>query len=143
MSTLEKAIEIAARAHAGQLDKAGQPYILHPLRIMFAVQGSNERMAAMLHDVLEDTDVTLEELQAAGFSATVLDAVLALTKAPGESRMSAASRAVQNPVAHRVKLADVADNMNLNRIAQPSERDIARLKEYEQVQAFLLAHKLA
>ena len=67
MSTLERAIEIAAKNHAGQLDKGGQPYVLHPLRLMLAVQGSHERMAAVLHDVVEDTSVTLEDLAAEGF----------------------------------------------------------------------------
>ena len=90
MSTLEKAIEIAARAHTGQVDKAGAPYILHPLRLMMAVRRPNERMAAVLHDVVEDTDVTLDDLRAAQFQEEVLDAVDALTKRKGESRIDAA-----------------------------------------------------
>src|SRR5688500_13123104 len=99
MPTLERAIEIAARAHAGQVDKGGQPYILHPLRMMLAVSGTHERMAAVLHDVPEDTSVTLEALKASGFPAEVTDAVCALTKRPGETRIEAARRAAQNPIA--------------------------------------------
>ena len=139
MSTLEKAIEIAARAHTGQLDKAGAPYILHPLRLMLAVRRPSERIAAVLHDVVEDTDVTLDDLRAAEFHAEVLEAVDALTKRTGESRLDAARRAVRNPIARAVKLADVADNMDLKRIGSPSEKDFARLKEYEQVRALLEA----
>lgn len=138
MSTLERAISIAAEAHAGQLDKAGQPYILHPLRVMLRVSTEEERIAAVLHDVVEDTSVTLEQLANEGFSNSVLSAVLALTKLPGENRIEAASRAAVNPLARTVKLADNAENMDLSRISAPSEKDLARLKEYESVRALLL-----
>jgi GTP diphosphokinase / guanosine-3',5'-bis(diphosphate) 3'-diphosphatase len=139
MSTIERAIEIAARAHAGQTDKGGAPYIFHPLRLMLAVSGAHERMAAVLHDVVEDTPVTFEDLQREGFPAAVVDAVRALTKLPGETRLLAAQRAAANPVARAVKLADVTDNMDLRRLPAPTEKDLARLKEYEQVRALLLA----
>jgi len=140
MSTLERAIEIAVRAHMGQKDKAGQPYILHPLRVMFAVQSLQERMAAVLHDVVEDTSVTLDELRSEGFPAEVLEAIAALTKTAGEARLAAARRAADNPIARAVKLADIADNMDLTRISSPTEADYARLKVYEQVRALLLSH---
>ena len=139
MSTIEKAIEIAARAHAGQVDKAGAPYIFHPLRLMLAVNGEYERMAAVLHDVVEDTPLTFDDLAREGFPALVIDAVRALTKHQGESRIDAAHRAAANPLARRVKLADVGDNMDLSRIASPTEKDHIRLREYEQVLAILLA----
>ena len=139
MATLERAIEIAARFHSGQVDKAGQPYVLHPLRLMLAVRTPQERMAAVLHDVVEDTDMTLSDLAREGFSQDVIAAVQALTKLPGESRIEAAHRAAANPIARVVKLADVTDNMDLSRITDPSERDFARLKEYEQVRLVLLA----
>jgi len=133
MATIERAIEIAASAHAGQVDKAGSPYVFHPLRVMFAVGTPHERMAAVLHDVVEYSDLTLEDLRKEGFPAEVVDAVDALTKRPGESRIQAAQRAARDPVALRVKMADVSDNMNLTRIANPTEKDFARLREYEQV----------
>jgi GTP diphosphokinase / guanosine-3',5'-bis(diphosphate) 3'-diphosphatase len=138
MSTLERAIEIAAAAHAGQVDKAGQPYILHPIRVMLRVSKEHERMAAILHDVVEDTTVTLEQLAGEGFPAPVLSAIEALTKQTGESRLQAAARAAANPIARVVKLADNAENMDLSRLPDPTERDLARLKEYEQVRALLL-----
>jgi (p)ppGpp synthase/HD superfamily hydrolase len=140
MSTLERAIEIAVKAHAGQIDKAGEPYILHPLRLMFAVNGVYTRMAAVLHDVVEDTSVTIDNLKAEGFPAEVIEAVQALTKQKGESRIEAAKRASGNSISRAVKLADVTDNMDITRISQPTEKDYLRLKEYEKVRALLLSH---
>jgi GTP diphosphokinase / guanosine-3',5'-bis(diphosphate) 3'-diphosphatase len=139
MSTLERALEIAAAAHAGQQDKAGQPYILHPIRVMLTVKKtSDERIAAVLHDTVEDATITFEDLVDAGFSNDVVDAVQALTKTAGESRMDAAKRAVQNSIARQVKLADVADNMDLNRIPNPTTKDFARLEEYKRVRQLLI-----
>jgi|SRR5580765_1996249 len=139
MSTLERAIEIAARAHAGQVDKAGSPYILHPIRLMLVVKTPHERMAAVLHDVVEDTEVTLEDLRAEGFPDEVVIAIDALTKRTGETRLDAAARAAKNKVAIRVKLADVSDNMDMSRIPDPTEKDFVRLREYEQVKQLLLS----
>jgi guanosine-3',5'-bis(diphosphate) 3'-pyrophosphohydrolase len=141
MATLERAIEIAASAHAGQVDKAGESYILHPLRVMLRVTSSEERMAAVLHDVVEDTSVTLQGLVAEGFSSDVISAIEALTKRPGESRMQAAERAAANAIARQVKLADNAENMDLSRISNPTERDYARLEEYKAVRELLLKNR--
>lgn len=138
MATLERAIAIAATAHAGQRDKAGQPYILHPIRVMLRVNSDDERMAAVLHDVIEDTSITLAQLSAEGFPAAVVEAVEALTKRPGESRLAAAGRAAIHPIARAVKLADNAENMDLSRIPHPSERDLARMEEYRAVRTLLL-----
>jgi (p)ppGpp synthase/HD superfamily hydrolase len=139
MSTLDRALQIAAAAHVGQLDKAGQPYILHPLRVMLRVQGEHERIAAVLHDVIEDSAVTLAQLVAEGFPPVVIDAVQALTKLPGESRREAAARAAGNTIALTVKLADNSENMDISRIAQPTAKDMARLEEYKIVRTLLLA----
>jgi GTP diphosphokinase / guanosine-3',5'-bis(diphosphate) 3'-diphosphatase len=139
MSTIERAIQIAAIAHAGQVDKAGQPYILHPLRVMLRLEGTDERIAAVLHDVVEDTEVPLDALRQAGFSQAIIDAVEALTKRPGESRLDAAARAAINRIARAVKLADNAENMDLSRIANPTEKDFARIEEYKAVRALLIA----
>ena len=138
MSTIERAIEIAARSHAGQIDKAGAPYVFHPLRLMMAVTTPDQKMAAVLHDIVEDTEVTFDELRAEGFSIDVVEAVMALTKKGGEARLDAAKRAAQNPIALVVKLADVTDNMNLSRIANPTEKDFARIKEYALVKELLV-----
>ena len=138
MSTIEKAIEIAAREHAGATDKAGAPYLYHPLRLMFAVSSIDEKIAAVLHDVVEDTPITLIDLKNEGFSDTIIDAIDSLTKRKGETRLQAAQRAASNPISRVVKLADVADNMDLSRISDPTERDFARLKEYVEVKKLLI-----
>ncbi len=138
MATLERAIAIAAAAHAGQVDKAGQPYILHPLRVMLRVASEHERIAAVLHDVVEDTPVSLQMLMEEGFATEVIAAVEALTKRPGETRLQAAQRAAADPVARVVKLSDNAKNMDLSRIANPTDRDYARLEEYKLVREMLL-----
>ena len=139
MPTIERAIEIAANAHAGQRDKAGQPYIFHPLRVMFRVNGEHEQMAAVLHEVVEDTAITIDDLAREGFPSEVLRAIAALTKLPGETRLEAAARAAADPIARKVKLADNAENMDLSRIPNPTEKDYARCREYEEVRALLLA----
>lgn len=138
MSTLERAIALAAAAHAGQVDKGGVPYILHPLRVMLRLQSSDEQIAGVLHDVIEDTSVTTEQLRQEGFSVTVLEALDALTKREGESRLDAARRAARHPVARAVKLADNAENSDISRIPNPTDRDLARLEEYRQVRELLL-----
>lgn len=104
---------------------------------MLSVKTPHQQMAAVLHDVVEDTPVTLEDLKAQGFPQEVLEAVEALTKKQGETRLEAARRAAQNPIARVVKLTDVADNLDLGRISNPSEKDYARLKEYAQVKELL------
>jgi (p)ppGpp synthase/HD superfamily hydrolase len=131
---IEQAIAIAVKAHAGQTDKAGQPYILHPLRVMLRVQTPEERIAAVLHDVVEDCGVTLDELRAAGFPEAALEAVEILTHAPQvseEEYFDAIRRAAAHPIARRVKRADLEDNLDIRRIAVLTERDLARLNKYK------------
>jgi len=106
VTTLERAIAIAARAHEGQVDKAGVPYILHPLRMMLSVDTPEARMAAVLHDVVEDTPVTLEQLRAEGFPDSVIEAVRTLTKRDGEDYDAFIRRVGPNPIARQVKPAD-------------------------------------
>ena len=131
MSTLERAIAIAAKVHEGKVDKAGAPYILHPLRVMLKMATSEERMAAVLHDVVEDSDTTLDDLRNEGFSDAVVDAVDAVTIRTGESYDDFVRRAALNPIGRRVKLADLEDNSDLSRIAHPMEEDYERLAKYE------------
>ena len=135
--TLEAALQLAAQAHSGQQDKAGKPYILHPIRVMLSVETTDEQIAAILHDTVEDTDVTYEQLSEAGFSAEIVSAVRALTKLDGESRVEAARRAVEHPIARQVKLADIKDNMDMSRIPDPTDKDFARLDEYKLVKEIL------
>jgi (p)ppGpp synthase/HD superfamily hydrolase len=85
MATIEQALQIAAKAHEGQRDKEGQPYVLHPLRVMMTVEGEGAQIVAVLHDVVEDTSVTLDDLRQAGFSEGVLAAVECVTRLGGRS----------------------------------------------------------
>lgn len=141
MSTLEKAIAIAANAHAGQLDKGGAPYILHCLRVMMAVEGRDEQIVAVLHDALEDTDVTVSDLYFEGFSDLHIEALHSVTKNEGETRLEAAHRAAKNRIGRVVKLADNKDNSDIGRIPNPTAADVARLAEYARVREILLAFK--
>ena len=139
MPTFEDALALAAQAHTGQYDLAGAPYICHPMRVALAQTDERARIVAILHDVVEDTALGYDDLAQAGFDAEIIAAVEALTKRPGEKRIEAAVRAKAHPLALQVKLADVADNMNLARISNPQAEDYARLREYEQVLAYLRA----
>lgn len=132
MADLEDAIALAVAAHRGQRDKSGAPYVLHPLRMMLRVETEEERMAAVLHDVVEDTPHTFDDLRAQGFPESVVAAVEHLTKREGESYDEFVARAAANPIAARVKLADLEDNMDVRRLASVSEKDRARLARYVQ-----------
>ena len=115
MSTLEHAIALAAKAHEGQTDKAGEPYILHPLRMMLKLKMSEERISAVLHDVVEDCGWALERLRAEGFSEVVVGAIDAVTKRPGESYEDFVHRAAAHPIGRRVKIADLEDQLDAAR----------------------------
>lgn len=114
---LEDVHEIARRCHEGQVDRAGRPYIEHPERVSALVPSNVEKMAALLHDVLEDTDMTAEELLRLCVAPEVVTAVEALTKREGESYEDFVRRAATNPIARAVKLADLADNSDEKRLA--------------------------
>ena len=138
MATIEKALQIAARAHEGQKDKEGLPYILHPLRAMMRVEGEEAQIAAIFHDVIEDTSVTADDLRQAGFSETVVNAVLCLTHRKEEPYADYVVRCKGNAIARRVKLADLGDNSGLSRtILRPDRIEPA----IERVRKYLLAYK--
>jgi (p)ppGpp synthase/HD superfamily hydrolase len=131
MSTLERAIAIAAEAHAGQVDKAGAPYVLHPVRMMLRMSSTDERIVAVLHDVCEDcAGWTFDRLRREGFSDHIIQALQSVTKRDGEDYEAFVRRAATNPIGRRVKLADLDDNSDLSRIAMPSERDFRRIEKY-------------
>ncbi len=132
MASLEDAIEIALKAHWGQRDLAGKAYILHPLRVMHAVQSEIEKIVAVLHDVVEDTNVTFSDLERLGFSPEVIEALRLLTHEKNdfyEEYIRKIGRS-GNLTALRVKLADISDNMDLSRLADPSFKDQMRRKKY-------------
>ena len=154
MPTLEAAIALAATAHEGQTDKAGAPYIFHLLRVMQAqrdlhqqnVRQQNLRtgnlraaqIAAMLHDLVEDTPYTFEDLRERGYSETVIRALESVTKREGEDYAAFAMRAGQDPIGRTVKLADLEDNMRATRLPEMSEADAFRLKKYHAARQTLL-----
>ena len=130
---LDKAILIAAQAHLGQKDKVGAPYILHPLRMMLRFRTESEMIAAVLHDVVEDSpDWGFERLREEGFTEDIIEAVEHLTRRQEETYAEFVDRAGQHPLARRVKLADLEDNMDLTRLKKLSGNDRARLARYHQ-----------
>lgn len=138
MGTIEKALRIAAAGHAGQTDKDGQPYILHPLRVMNHVEGLADKIVAILHDVIEDTSVTPDDLRAEGFAGPLIDSILRLTHSEGESYADYVIRCKADELARRVKLADLEDNTRLDRVlVRPARLD----GDLKRVRRYLLAYK--
>lgn len=130
VNNLNKAISIASTMHNGQLDKGGNPYILHPLRVMMNLKSNEEQIVAVLHDILEDTTMTEEKLSEE-FTDQIIDAVIALTRQENESYMDFIRRCKQNELARKVKIADIEDYMDLSRIEQTTKKDYERIKKYE------------
>jgi hypothetical protein len=140
MANIEKALQIAAKAHEGQKDKEGLPYILHPLRAMMLVKGEEAQIVAVLHDVIEDTSVTVDDLRRAGFGESVIAAVVCVTHRKDESYADYVVLCKANDTARRVKLADLEDNWRLDRTILRPERfgwDITRLRRYALSYKFL------
>jgi len=137
--TLEDAITLATRAHRGQVDKVGHPYILHALRVMLRQEDETAQVVAVLHDVLEDTHVTLADLRAAGYSEQVRAAVDCLTRREGELYEAMIERVAANPLARQVKLADLADNLDPKRQIPADSGAAARHARYEAARNRLLA----
>ena len=128
---LKKAIEIAHIANDGQVDKGGSPYIGHPLRVMNNVETIEEKIVAVLHDAVEDSDLTLEDLKTAGFSEVIVEAIDAITKREGENRKDYLQRVMNNDLALKVKIADMTDNMDISRISNPTDKDYERIRIYQ------------
>lgn len=132
MSKIEEALAIALEAHKGQVDKAGKPYILHPLRVMSKFKRSPTRqIVAVLHDVVEDSTVTLNDLVSKGFSSRVIEALEALTHKVGEDYDAYIGRVLTNRIAISIKIADLQDNMDLSRIPCPTPKDMLRQEKYK------------
>ncbi len=136
--TLEDAIVLAAKSHRGQRDKAGEPYILHILRVVVKLKDENARIVAALHDLVEDTGTTLEDLAAAGYSEEICKAVDCLSRRKDESYEAMIERVAANPLARQVKLADLEDNMDPNRRLHGEDADKRRAR-YEAAHSRLTA----
>lgn len=128
---LSLAYDIASQAHEGQVDKAGKPYILHPLHVSARCVTYEAKVVALLHDTIEDTDITADYLSKQGFPPDIVEAVLAVTRKEGETYEEFVRRAAKNPVGREVKMADLEDNMDITRLKFPlKESDFARLNKY-------------
>ena len=150
---LERAIEIAVSAHKGQVDKAGAPYILHPLRVMLSLSTKEERIVGVLHDLVEDCEGwTFQRLSEAGFSAEIIDALKSVTKYDAiknpiipkrpdnnadETYEEFVRRAAANRIGAKVKRADLMDNMDWSRITEPTIKDLERMIRYKKALAYL------
>ena len=131
MSTLERAIEIARQAHAGQVDKGGADYIGHPLRVMERGENEEQKIVGVLHDVVEDSDWTFEMLEEEGFTPDIIEALKCLTKvSEDENYDDFIARVMTNPLAVKIKLYDIEDNLDVSRLDSLTDADVARCKKY-------------
>lgn len=130
-NSLEHAIMLAVQIHHGQKDRGGEPYILHPLRLMLRFENEVDRIVAVLHDVVEDSDLTLDDIRDIGYSEEIVAALDGITRRKGESYEDFVTRSLQNPISRRVKLADLEDNMDIRRMKeQLTGKDFERLIRY-------------
>lgn len=131
---LGKMLVIATNAHAGQFDRGGNPYILHPLKVMHYLKTTDEELMciALGHDVIEDTKVTYQDLRDAGISERVISGIQALTKQPGQTYEEYKETVFSNVDAMRVKMADLRHNTDVRRLKGVTEKDIARMAKYHQ-----------
>lgn len=127
---LNHAVLIANRAHEEQSDRYGAPYILHPFRVMMRVDSLLEKVVAVLHDTVEDSEITLDDLRREGFPDEVVEGVDCLTRREGESYEQYMERVVTSPLAVTVKIADFEDNMDLRRFPEVGPKEVERLKRY-------------
>jgi len=137
---VSQAYQLAFAAHQGQVDKGGHPYMNHPVAVAESVDTEEEQAVALLHDVVEDTPISLQNLHEQGFPDRIVNAVDCLTKRDGEPLKSYLERVKQDPLAVKVKIADLNHNSDLRRIAEPTERDYARAERYRREIAFLQSH---
>lgn len=124
------ALRIAIRAHEGQKDKLGRAYIMHPIRVADRCKDSRAKIVALLHDTIEDTNITADYLRSEGFPEEIIGAVLCVTKQEGESYEDFVRRAAENPIGKEVKIADLEDNMDIRRLKEIKDEDVARLRKY-------------
>ena len=136
---LQRAIEIAVEAHRGMTDKGGNPYILHPLRVMLSLSDEEERIVGVLHDVVEDCDGwNIERLRAEGFSEEILKALQSVTKSDEDQNYEDfIKRAAQNQLGRQVKIADILDNLDVTRIKNITMEDVKRLNKYKDALSML------
>lgn len=132
------ALKLALKKHEHQTDKSNRPYILHPLHIMETVDSDDAKIVAILHDIIEDTDVTEKMLLDLGFEAHIVEAISTLTKSHDEDYFEYVKRVAKNPLAKEVKLADLRHNMDITRLKTLKERDLERNRKYQIAYHYLI-----
>jgi len=137
MKLIEKSLNIALRAYAGKTDKAGREYIHHPLRVMAKMKTDLEMSVALLHDVIEDSDITAEQLLAEGIPAEVVEAVLCLSKNENEDYQDFVGREKKNELAAKIKIADIEENIDILRLPSLDDYDLTRVQKYHSAWQFL------
>lgn len=140
MPLFDKAVEIATKAHEGQSDKSGKPYIGHVMRVAQRCKTQKSKVIALLHDVIEDTPITPNELKAEGIPADIVEAVLTLSRRQDEPYEEYINRVVPHPLCCEVKIADLEDNMDIRRLTEIGESDVIRLKKYLKAWKTLTSH---
>ena len=135
------ALELAVEKHKNQTDKAGNPYILHPLHVMENVNSKEGKIVAILHDIIEDTDITENYLLKIGLSKRIVDAVVALTRSEDMDYQEYIKNLSSNPLAKEVKLADLEHNMDLKRLSTLEEKDLERNRKYQIAYHYLINNK--
>ncbi len=134
---LDLAIKVATQAHEGQLDKGGNPYILHLQAVAAALDSTENKIVAYLHDVVEDTEITLEDLKEMGFTYRIVNSIRILTKSKDISYEDYLKSVKKDSNAWHVKMADIKHNMDISRIPEPTAKDFARIEKYKKALAFL------
>ena len=132
------ALRIAIRAHEGQKDKSGREYVMHPIRVAERCKDPRAKIVALLHDTIEDTDVTADYLRKEGFPEEILSAILSVTKQEGESYEDFVRRASENSIGREVKIADLEDNMDIRRLRVITNEDVVRLQKYLRAWNYLI-----
>lgn len=133
----EKAMQIAIKVHSGQVDKGGNDYIYHPMRVSDSCDSEEEKIVALLHDTIEDGNITSDYLLMQGFPNDIVDAVLSVSRNKDEDYFDFIQRSKANPIGRSVKIADLKDNMDITRLKELTKKDIDRLKKYHEAYKML------
>lgn len=133
-----QAIELSIHYHNNQFDKSGRPYVLHPLWVMSNVNGIKEKIVAVLHDIIEDTECDEDELRHYNIDEDIIEAVMILTKPKQEEYMEYIKNISRNAIATKVKLIDLKHNMDLSRLPEVTDKDLCRVKKYKKAYEYLI-----
>lgn len=143
MSNIETAIQTALKAHKGQLDKTGAPYILHLMKLMIQCSDEQEMITCVIKDVINDSDITSYELVSHGFSHSIVEAVECLTRHDDESFEAFVERIANNEIARKIKIKEIRDNLDLTRLSYLSSRDLVNIGKYHEALNFFISLEIS